>query len=141
MKNVAIIGAGSWGTALALVAARAGQVVKLWAHSREVVEALHHHRENTVYLPGFVLPNKIEPVAELDAALHGAEIVVTVVPSHVCRAVYTQLAPHAQPHMIFANATKGLEIETQQRMEEVVSATLQPRFAPRYVMLSGPSFA
>ena len=140
-KQIAIIGAGGWGTALALVAARAGHAVKLWAHSREVVEALRHQRENTIYLPGFTLPDNIEPVADISAALQHTELVVTVVPSHVCRAVYTQLAPHAQPQMIFVNATKGIEIDTQQRMEEVVSATFQARFAPRYVMLSGPSFA
>lgn len=141
MTNIAIIGAGSWGTALALVAARAGHAVKLWAHSREVLEALRQRRENTVYLPGFPLPENIEPVAEFSAALHEAELVVTVVPSHVCREVYAQLAPHAQPQMIFANAAKGLETETQQRMEEVVSEVLRSRFTPRYVMLSGPSFA
>ncbi len=138
MKTIAIIGAGSWGTALALVAARAGHTVKLWAHSREVVAALRDNRENTIYLPGFILPENIEPVDELSAALHAAELVVTVVPSHVCRAVYAQLAPHAQPQMIFANAAKGLETATQMRMEEVVRAVLP---APRYVMLSGPSFA
>lgn len=140
-KHIAIIGAGSWGTALALVAARAGHAVKLWAHSREVVEALSQRRENLVYLPGFTLPANIEPVAELRVALRDAELVVTVVPSHVCRAVYTELVPYAQPQMIFTNATKGLEIETQQRMEEVASSVLHPRFPPRYVMLSGPSFA
>ena len=138
MKNIAIIGAGSWGTALALVAARTGHTVKLWAHSREVVEALRGQRENTIYLPGFILPENIEPLADLGAALHAAELVVTVVPSHVCREVYAQLAPHAQPRMIFANAAKGLETATQMRMEEVVRAVLP---APRYVMLSGPSFA
>jgi glycerol-3-phosphate dehydrogenase (NAD(P)+) len=140
-KQIAIIGAGSWGTALALVAARAGHAVKLWAHSREVIEALRQRRVNTVYLSGFTLPENIEPVAEMSAALHQAELVVTVVPSHVCREVYTQLAPHAQSQMIFVNASKGIEIETQQRMEEVVCEVLQPRFPPRYVMLSGPSFA
>ncbi len=138
MKNIAIIGAGSWGTALALTAARAGHTVKLWAHSREVVAALRDSRENTIYLPGFPLPENIQPVDELGAALRAVELVVTVVPSHVCREVYTQLAPHAQAQMIFANASKGLETATQMRMEEVVRAVLP---APRYVMLSGPSFA
>lgn len=141
MKKIAIIGAGGWGTALALVAARAGHAVKLWAHSREVLEALQIKRENALYLPGFSLPENIEPVAEMRVALQQATLVVTAVPSHVCRAVYAQLAPHAQPHMLFVNATKGLEIETQQRMEEVVGAVLQPYFVPRYIVLSGPSFA
>jgi len=141
MRNIAIIGAGSWGTALALVAARAGQQVRLWAHSQEVVETLRRTRENQIYLPGFVLPENVTPTGELAEALSDAELVVTVVPSHVCRAVYAQLAPYAKPEMIFVNASKGIENDTQRRMSEVVSEVLAPQFAPRYVMLSGPSFA
>lgn len=141
MRNIAIIGAGSWGTTLALVAARAGQRVKLWAHSPEVVETLRRTRENQIYLPGFALPGNVAPTGELAEALRDAELVVTVVPSHVCRTVYAQLAPFAQPEMIFVNASKGIENETQRRMSEVVSEVLGPQFAPRYVMLSGPSFA
>ena len=141
MGNIAIIGAGSWGTALALVAARAGQQVRLWAHSAEVVETLRRTRENQIYLPGFVLPENVAPTGELAEALCDAELVVTVVPSHVCRVVYAQLVPYAKPEMIFVNASKGIENETQRRMSEVVSEVLAPQFAPRYVMLSGPSFA
>lgn len=141
MGNIAIIGAGSWGTALALVAARAGQQVKLWAHSAEVVETLRRTRENQIYLPDFALPENVAPTGELAEALSDAALVVTVVPSHVCRAVYTQLAPYAKPEMIFVNASKGIENDTQRRMSEVVSEVLAPHFAPRYVMLSGPSFA
>lgn len=141
MGNIAIIGAGSWGTALALVAARAGQQVRLWAHSAEVVETLRQARENQIYLPGLVLPENVMPTGELAEALLGAELVVTVVPSHVCRAVYTQLAPFAKADMIFVNASKGIENETQRRMSQVVGEVLGWQFAPRYVMLSGPSFA
>ena len=141
MKPIAIIGAGSWGTALALVAARARNEVRLWAHSAEVIEGLQRERENKLYLPGFALPDSILATNNLAEALAGAEIVLTVVPSHVCREVYRQMLPHLQPQMIFVNATKGIENDTQMRMEEVVRDVLKTDFEPRYVVLSGPSFA
>ncbi len=141
MKRIAIIGAGSWGTALALVAARAGNEVRLWAHSSEVVGVLRRERENKIYLPGFTLPDSISAANDLAEALTGAEIVLTVVPSHVCREVYGQMLPHLKPQMIFVSATKGIENETRMRMEEVVRDVLKDHFEPRYVVLSGPSFA
>lgn len=141
MKRIAIIGAGSWGTALALVAARAGNEVCLWAHSGEVAEGLQRERENKIYLPGFALPDSITATNDLAEALTGAEIVLTVVPSHVCREVYGQMLSYLRPQMVFVNATKGIETETQMRMEEVVRDVLKDKFEPRYVMLSGPSFA
>ncbi|MBP6820908.1 MAG: NAD(P)-dependent glycerol-3-phosphate dehydrogenase, partial [Acidobacteria bacterium] len=141
MKRIAIIGAGSWGTALALVAARAGNEVRLWAHSQEVADGLQRERENKIYLPGFALPDSVSPTNDLAEALTGAEIVLTVVPSHVCREVYGQMLLHLKPQMIFVNATKGIENETQMRIEEVVRDVLKNEFEPRYVVLSGPSFA
>jgi glycerol-3-phosphate dehydrogenase (NAD(P)+) len=141
MKEVAIIGAGSWGTALALVAARAGHRVRLWAHSPEVASSLRLERENKIYLPGFALPDSVATAGDIAEALTGAEIVLTVTPSHVCREIYTQMLDHARPQMIFVNASKGIEVETGMRMEEVVRNVLKDRFEPRYVALSGPSFA
>ena len=145
MKRIAIIGAGSWGTALALVAARAGNEVRLWAHSAEVAETLRRERENNIYLPGFALPDSIAATNDLAEALTEAEIVLTVVPSHVTREVYGQMLPHlhseAAAQMIFVNATKGIENDSLMRMEEVVRDVLKDKFEPRYVILSGPSFA
>ncbi len=141
MKNIAIIGAGSYGTALALVAARAGYRVKLWAHSAEVVNVLRQERENKIYLPGFALPDSIAPTHDLAEALRGAEIVVTVIPSHVCREVYARMLPLLRPQMILVSATKGIEIETGMRIEEIMRDVLRDHFEPRYVALSGPSFA
>ena len=139
MKKIAIIGAGAWGTALALVAARAGNQVRLWAHSAEVASLLRRERKNSLYLPGFSLPETIVPTNELAEALAEAELILTAVPSHVCRRIYLQMLPALRPEMVFVNATKGLEIETRMRMEEVVRDLLP--FPPRYVTLSGPSFA
>jgi len=141
MKEIAIIGSGSWGTALAFVAACAGNRVRLWAHSAEVVTLLRQERENKIYLPGFVLPDTVTPTDSLAEALAGAEIVLTVTPSHVCRDVYLRMLDYVRPRMIFVNASKGIEVETGMRMEEVVSDVLKDRFGPRYVSLSGPSFA
>ena len=141
MKHIAIIGAGSYGTALALVAARSHHRVHLWAHDPEVAKLLESTRENQVYLPGFALPENIAPTHDLHEALCEAELVITAIPSHVCREVYTNMLPHLRAEMIFVSATKGIEIHTQMRMEEVVRDVLQTTFAPRYVALSGPSFA
>ncbi len=141
MKKIAIIGAGGWGTALALVAARAGNEITLWAHSAEVAGVLLRERENKIYLPGFSLPDSISPADDLAESLAEAEIVLTAVPSHVCREIYAQMRPHLRPQTVFVNATKGIEIETQMRMEEVVRDVLTDHFEPRYVVLSGPSFA
>lgn len=141
MSEIAIIGAGSYGTALALVAARSGHPVKLWAHDPEVAAILQQQRQNQVYLPSFELPANIQPTHKLNEALRDAEVVITAVPSHVCREVYTNMLPHLRAEMIFVSATKGIEVHTQMRMEEVVRDVLQATFAPRYVALSGPSFA
>lgn len=141
MKRIAIIGAGSWGTALALVAARAGNEVRLWAHSTEVAEMLQRERENKIYLPGFALPDSICVTNALAEALAEAEITLTVVPSHVTREVYGRMLPYLRPQMIFVNATKGIENDSLMRMEEVVRDVLKDKFEPRYAILSGPSFA
>ncbi len=141
MKRIAIIGAGSWGTALALAAARAGNEVRLWAHSAQVAENLRSQRENQIYLPGFLLADSVLPTNDLAEALADAEIVLTVVPSHVCRDVYRQMLPRLSPEMTFVSATKGIETKTQMRMEEVVRDVVGSRFEPNYVVLSGPSFA
>jgi len=141
MRRIAVIGAGSWGTALALVAARAGNRIRLWAHSAEVADGLRTRRENEIYLPGFRLADSIFPTNDLAEALTDAEIVLTAVPSHFCREIFTSMLPDLQPQMIFVNATKGIEVATQMRMGEVVRDVLNAHFDPRYVVLSGPSFA
>jgi glycerol-3-phosphate dehydrogenase (NAD(P)+) len=141
MKSVAVIGAGSWGTALALVAARGNNQVRLWAHEPEVVEAINSTQHNSLYLKDQPLPESIQATSDLAQALSGAEIVMTVVPSHVCREVYTRMLPHLAPQMILVSATKGIEIATQMRIEEVARDVISKKFEPRYVVLSGPSFA
>lgn len=140
-SRIAVIGAGSYGTALALVLARSGHQVRLRAHDPAVAARIIDCRQNADYLPGFDLPENVKPTPALDEALDKAEYVVLAVPSHVAREVCQEMLPALKPEMIFVSATKGIEVGTLMRMEEVTNEVIGTRFAPRYVALSGPSFA
>jgi len=141
MRPIAIIGAGSWGTALSLTLANLGHHVRLWAYEKEVAESIRTRRENELFMPGVRLPETVFPTNDLHAALQGAEIVVTVMPSHVCRSLYEQMLPFLGAEMIFVSATKGLDTERLMRMSEVLRSVVGQRFLPRLSVLSGPSFA
>jgi glycerol-3-phosphate dehydrogenase (NAD(P)+) len=139
--KLAVIGSGSWGTALALAAARNAHDVWLWARRAEVAEELARTRVNAQYLPGVALPPNVTPTTSLRSALDGAAVVVTVVPSHGARAIYREMRPYLSQRMVLVSATKGIETDTLMRMSEVVWDELRDCFDPRYVVLSGPSFA
>jgi glycerol-3-phosphate dehydrogenase (NAD(P)+) len=139
--RIAIIGAGGWGTALGIIAGRAGHQVRLWSRNSEVVDAINHLHVNGVYLPAYEIPREVEATIELSVALDGAEVVLLAAPSHVTREIVERMSPVLQPGMIFVSATKGIEIETGKRISEVVRDVLKERFEPRFVCLSGPSFA
>ncbi len=141
MALIAVIGAGSWGTALSLALSSIGHAINLWAHEHEVAEIIRTSRENKLFLPGVKLPEGIIPTKSLSHALHEAEYVLTVMPSHFCRGLYEQMLPSLHPDMIFVSATKGLEVESLMRMSEVIGSVVERRFAPRLTVLSGPSFA
>ncbi len=141
MKRIAVIGAGGWGTALALTLARLGHAVRLWAYEAEVEESIRTRRENEAFLPGILLPEALAATRDLGAALDGAEIAVTAVPSHFCRDLFGQMLPHLQPRTILVSATKGLEAERLLRMSEVFGEVVGRKFPPRLAVLSGPSFA
>ncbi len=141
MKQIAIIGAGNWGTALAIALARKGRPVRLWGFEREVVESVRLRRENELYMPGMAIPPSVTTTTDLGEALAGADIVLTVMPSHVCRGLFRQMLPHLSPEMVFVSATKGLETESLMRMSEVIRAVVRERFEPHLSVLSGPSFA
>jgi glycerol-3-phosphate dehydrogenase (NAD(P)+) len=141
MKLIAIIGAGSWGTALSLTLARLGHAVRLWAYEPEVLASIRARHENELFMPGVRLPESVVATNDLGDALEGAEIVVTVMPSHVCRALYEQMLNHLRPQTIFVSATKGLDTERLMRMSEVIRSVVGAKFRPRLTILSGPSFA
>lgn len=141
MKRIAVIGAGNWGTALAATLAKTGHEVRLWAYEPEVVESISAQHENVLFMPGLQLPESIVATNDLDEAVEQAEIVLTVVPSHVCRSVYERMLNHLRPEMIFVSATKGIETESMMRMSELIQGVVGRRFGPRLCALSGPSFA
>lgn len=142
--RIAVIGAGAWGTALSISLARNGRhTVHLWAYEHEVCESIQTKRENTPFLPGFKLPESIVITNSLQTALDGAEIVLSVMPSHHCRKVFIGMAPYLNDAMLFVSATKGLENDSLLRMTEVIGETVAQHhgFRPRLGALSGPSFA
>lgn len=143
MSRVAVIGAGAWGTALAVTLARKGtHRVRLWANEPEVVESIAKSRINDHFLPGFALPEAIEPTHDLNHALEAAEIVVSVMPSQHCRALFERMASSLRPETLIVSCTKGLEGTTLLRMTEVIADVLRKsKFSPRVGALSGPSFA
>jgi glycerol-3-phosphate dehydrogenase (NAD(P)+) len=141
MACIAVIGAGGWGTALALALSNKGHLVRLWAYEKEVAASIRETRENRLFLPGIRLPEDIIPTTDLCEAMNGAQYVLTAMPSHVCRRLYEQMLPFVRPDMIFISATKGLEIGSLMRMSEVIFSVTRGRFAPRLTVLSGPSFA
>jgi glycerol-3-phosphate dehydrogenase (NAD(P)+) len=138
LKNLAIIGGGSWGTALAIVLAPRFERVRLWVYESDLAERMCASRINDVYLPGFPLPENVEPHNELPFTVAGAEIVLGVMPSHLGRSLYQQLAQHLTSEMHLVSATKGLEQGTLMRMSEVMAAVLE---RPRVAVISGPTFA
>lgn len=142
MKNsIAIIGAGSWGTALAIVLAPRFERVRLWVREQHLVSRIADTRVNDLFLPGFELPANVEPTALLGPALESVQIVVGVMPSRFARALYRDMLPHLRPDMRFVSATKGLENGTLLRMSEVARQVIGEKFAPRVAVLSGPTFA
>jgi glycerol-3-phosphate dehydrogenase (NAD(P)+) len=144
MSRIAVIGAGAWGTGLAIVLGRGGRhQVRLWAHEKEVRDSILARRENELFLPGVSIPATVLPTGSLQEALDGAEIVVGVTPSQHCRHLFQQMFPFLKPELLFVSATKGLEEETLLRMTEVAAQVIELRcgFAPRIGALSGPSFA
>ncbi len=141
MVPISIIGAGSWGTALAVTLARQARPIKLWAYETEVVESIRARRENDVFLPGVTLPPAVAATNNLQEALDGAGIVLTVMPSHICRDLFARMLPYLRADMIFVSATKGIDADRLMRMSEIIRAAVTPSFEPRLSVLSGPSFA
>ena len=141
MSRLAIVGGGSWGTALAIVLAPRFARVKLWVYEADLAGRMRASRENDVYLPGHQLLKNVEVTSDLAGALEGAEIVLSVMPSHHVRGLYRQMLPFLDESMVFVSATKGLENGTLRRMSEVIAEVVRERFDPRVVVISGPTFA
>ena len=145
MSEIAVIGAGAWGTAISVVLGRKGSHnVRLWAHEPEVCASIEARRTNDLFLPSQLIPESVRCTNSFTDALDGAEIVVSVMPSHHTRRVFGAIQPYLHSKMLFVSATKGIENDSLMRMTEVITETLRDRddgFIPRIGALSGPSFA
>ena len=141
MSQLTILGAGSYGTALAMVLAPRYERVVLWSYERELAEQMETTRENSKYLEGSRLPPNVRVTSGLELALGAADMVLGAVPSMHVRAVFTSALPYLPPAAPIVSATKGIERGSSLRMSEVIGAVVGARFAPQLAVLSGPSFA
>ena len=139
MNDVAVLGAGAWGTALAVHLARVGKRTRLWGRDEALVDRLRRDRVNATYLPGAPIPASVALTASLEEAVDAAEAVVLAVPSHGARALLRRAAPAVGSGTTVVSATKGFETGTLNRMSEVIEQELGS--ARPVVVLSGPSFA
>ena len=138
--KIGIIGAGSFGTAMALVAERCGNEVMLWAHDARIAEAIKSSRTNPVYLPSMTLPDEIWITNDLEEAATFSDTIFMVVPSHHYRDVLTRIRGHLQKPVTIISGTKGIENETQERMSEISHHVLDG-LLEAFAVLSGPTFA
>lgn len=139
MSRIAVIGAGAWGTALANHSAWRGDDVTLWAFERDVVADVNERHRNQTFLPDAPLEASLRATNDLAEAVAGAELILSVSPSHAVRRVMQQAAPHIRPGTVVVSASKGLEPASLKRMTEVLAETLASDV--QVVALSGPSFA
>jgi glycerol-3-phosphate dehydrogenase (NAD(P)+) len=138
--RIGVVGAGSWGTALALLLARKGYETVLWAYERECVDGIRQFGENRMFLPGFPFPATLTATNDLAEAVGGADLVVAVSPSHTVRQVMIR-AREFLPRVPIVCASKGIENDTLMTMSEVLEEVLPREYHPHLAYLSGPSFA
>jgi len=136
--TVALFGAGSWGTALAMQLVRNGSIVNLWGHQAEHINSLINANENTAYLPGIALGNNIRPTTSIESCLQDADIVLIAIPSKSFRTFLKSLKPFIGPAISIFWASKGFEIETGKLLHELVAEELPGH---NYGVVSGPTFA
>lgn len=142
-KKIGVIGAGSWGMALAMLLADIGHEVTIWAYEPECVKAINEDRENTLFLPGIPIPKsfKLKATSSLQETCEGKDAIVVVTPSHVTRKVMLQALPFLPSAVPIVSCSKGIENESLQTLSEVFEDILPIRFHPYLSYLSGPSFA
>jgi len=140
-KEMGVIGAGSWGTALANLLAEKGYAVALWVFEPDLCEILKRERENPVYLPKFILSENIKPTTSFAEVCLDKDILVSVTPSHVVRGVISQTLPYLSDRSIIISASKGIESDSLMTMSHVLKEVLPGNLHKNIVYLSGPSFA
>jgi len=140
VRDVAVLGAGAWGTALATVLAGKGRRVRLWCHEAEVADRVNRERRNP-YLEGVEIPRGVRASAEITEAIEGARFVVSVSPAQFVRSVMEAASDALAPGTIVVSASKGIETDTRLRMDQVLSTVLPRPVMDGFTVLSGPSFA
>lgn len=143
-EKIAVVGAGSWGTALAVVLAQKNKKVALWGHTREHVLDMIRSRYNGKYLPDIALNENIEPTESLTGAGESASLVIMAVPSHSLREVFSRLLPSLEPGVIMVSAIKGIENSSLKTMTQVMAEVVgvqKSKANIQFAVLSGPSFA
>lgn len=141
MMEVAVVGAGGWGTALAMLLADKGYPVSFWMRSAALYKTIILKRTNEKYLPGVKLGPSIRPTLDLAEALRGKRLVIFAVPSHGLRAVAAAAAPYLSPHAVVVNAAKGLEESSRLRLSQVLKEELPPELHGNIAVISGPNHA
>ncbi len=141
MENIAVIGGGGWGTALAYLLADKGYTVRLWVYEKELAGDIRNTRENKLYLPGVELPENIAATSSLDEALAGSGIIVFVVPSQAARSVLKQMSDLVGKDSVLVSCTKGIENDSLMLMSDVIRDVFPVTYHRRLMFLSGPSFA
>jgi glycerol-3-phosphate dehydrogenase (NAD(P)+) len=138
--RVAVVGAGSWGTAFASIPAARGIDTVVWARREDLARAIEERHENPDYLAGLALPDALRATRELSAAVGPASVVVMAIPSHAFRATFREVAPHLGPDVPVVSLTKGIEQDTMLRMSQVLAeeGSLDPS---RVAVLTGPNLA
>ena len=140
-KNVTVIGAGSWGTALASVLADNGHQVTIWVRDPKLAEQINTKHVNEKYLPEVNLSSNIVANVDLKEAVTGKPVVLLAVPSHAMRQICRQLVPFLDPEVLLIHATKGFELESLKRMSEVIMEEIPLSISSKLAVLSGPSHA
>ena len=135
---ISVVGAGSWGTAIAMLLAKKGLDVKLWVREKEILDKIRDTRENTEYLPGAILPDNIIVSDNMEYCCKDSEIVVIAAPSHVMRAVCLQMRDFISKEQVIVSLTKGIENDTLLRMSEVIKEIIPEN---EVCVISGPSHA
>jgi glycerol-3-phosphate dehydrogenase (NAD(P)+) len=140
-KKVAVVGAGSWGTALAIVLADNGYDVRLWAHKEAQIREINEQHTNEKYLPGVPLPHNILGYSSMEKALEGTETLILAVPTKAIREVMGQIRSLVKKPITIVHVSKGIEPETFKRVSEVIKEEIPPERLRDVVVLSGPSHA
>jgi glycerol-3-phosphate dehydrogenase (NAD(P)+) len=136
--HVAVINAGGWGTALAVLLAKSGRDVRLWCRRAELAADIQSRRENGTYLPGVPIPPEVEPSTSLQEVVHECEAVVLAPISRAAREVVRLLAPHLKHGTPVVHASKGIELNSLKRLSEVIAEELS---TSEVAALSGPTHA